>query len=422
MSSNFTLALKYQKRGLATHQYVLPTGPGFGRMVPLYNVPASSASTTSASSSSSSSSTSTSTVYSPSTPLPQLTKLSKYAYLLSPSELHSNANMNNALLASNPSAAQVLALNGYSLPLIQSGLVNINAILAASASASGVQTSSRNPYPTPAKADEPSLNIGIERISVPELIFTPGDVGIEQAGLAEAIAASIAACPPRVQGPLWSSILVTGGTSNLSNITYRLLIELRKLGPTDIPINIINTRNTLTMQPYSPPASASGSSSSNMNSISNSVNSNSSNSSRTVSNSNINGGLISNWLGAAYWIGQYTGGFHSGNSGPSHLQRMNSLISEVNSGKYSIYQYYNYNIGSFNHLHGGLDSNVLGSINKYPRPDLPIDTTKKSGTGSGSGYSAFNQKGVDDFVNAHCITSQEWAEYGQSIFARKFFV
>lgn len=47
------------------------------------------------------------------------------------------------------------------------------------------------------------LSMESERFTVPEILFTPSDVGIQQAGIAEACAMAIQALEPDVQVRSW---------------------------------------------------------------------------------------------------------------------------------------------------------------------------------------------------------------------------
>ena len=44
-----------------------------------------------------------------------------------------------------------------------------------------------------------------------QALFRPSDIGMEEAGLAEAIAAAVRACHPQLHALLYSNVLLTGG-------------------------------------------------------------------------------------------------------------------------------------------------------------------------------------------------------------------
>uniref|UniRef100_A0A0M3JIN1 Actin-like protein (inferred by orthology to a C. elegans protein) n=1 Tax=Anisakis simplex TaxID=6269 RepID=A0A0M3JIN1_ANISI len=61
--------------------------------------------------------------------------------------------------------------------------------------------------------DTQKLILNIERFAVPEVLFNPSDIGVQQMGVAEAIAASINKCPKAMHGRLYNNIILVGGNS-----------------------------------------------------------------------------------------------------------------------------------------------------------------------------------------------------------------
>mmetsp|Transcript_4605 Transcript_4605/g.15098 ORF Transcript_4605/g.15098 Transcript_4605/m.15098 type:complete len:438 (+) Transcript_4605:72-1385(+) len=88
------------------------------------------------------------------------------------------------------------------------------------------------------RADEQALSLSNERITVPELLFRPSDIGMEQAGVPECIAQSVEACLPDAREALYANILLTGGCSRFPNYEARLRRELRQLVPADFRIEV----------------------------------------------------------------------------------------------------------------------------------------------------------------------------------------
>ncbi|KAJ3813542.1 actin family [Lentinula aff. lateritia] len=70
-----------------------------------------------------------------------------------------------------------------------------------------------------------------ERLSVPEIIFRPDDIGLNQSGLASTIAESIACLPEDLQPMFWENIGLIGGNTKFPGFRERLLSELRSLAP-----------------------------------------------------------------------------------------------------------------------------------------------------------------------------------------------
>ena len=76
---------------------------------------------------------------------------------------------------------------------------------------------------------EQMIRLNNERFAVPELLFSPSDVGISQTGIPEAIVESISRCDPQVQPWLYRNIVLTGGNACLRNIRERVEKDVRAL-------------------------------------------------------------------------------------------------------------------------------------------------------------------------------------------------
>ena len=75
------------------------------------------------------------------------------------------------------------------------------------------------------------LRMGLERFLVPECLFDPNRVFLNQAGLPEVIAQSIATLPDEFQGVAFENILITGGTARLPGLVSRLRREIQPWAP-----------------------------------------------------------------------------------------------------------------------------------------------------------------------------------------------
>lgn len=84
-----------------------------------------------------------------------------------------------------------------------------------------------------------------ERFLVPEMLFHPIDLGINQAGLAECIVRAVQACHPYLQPVLFESIILTGGSTLFPRFTERLERELRPLVPDDYKVKITRQENPI---------------------------------------------------------------------------------------------------------------------------------------------------------------------------------
>ncbi|XP_062149239.1 actin-related protein 6 [Alnus glutinosa] len=77
-----------------------------------------------------------------------------------------------------------------------------------------------------------------ERFLVPEMLFRPLDLGMNQAGLAECIVRAVNSCHPHLHPVLYESIILTGGSTLFPRFAERLERELRPLVPDDYQVKI----------------------------------------------------------------------------------------------------------------------------------------------------------------------------------------
>ncbi|KAI3446735.1 hypothetical protein Pfo_003400 [Paulownia fortunei] len=77
-----------------------------------------------------------------------------------------------------------------------------------------------------------------ERFLVPEMIFRPADLGMNQAGLAECIVRAVNSCHPHLHPVLYDSIILTGGSTLFPRFAQRLERELRPLVPDEYHVKI----------------------------------------------------------------------------------------------------------------------------------------------------------------------------------------
>lgn len=87
-------------------------------------------------------------------------------------------------------------------------------------------------------SDEQALELGVELISVPEVLFNPSDIGLGQAGVAEAIQQAVAMCPEELHSALYANILLVGGNTKFAHFRERLERELRPLVPMEYALEI----------------------------------------------------------------------------------------------------------------------------------------------------------------------------------------
>lgn len=82
------------------------------------------------------------------------------------------------------------------------------------------------------------LVMGIERFTVPEVLFRPSHIGVEQAGVAEAVDQALQMLHADLRAPMLANIYVAGGCSQLKNYAERLQHEVRALAPEYAQVNV----------------------------------------------------------------------------------------------------------------------------------------------------------------------------------------
>ena len=87
--------------------------------------------------------------------------------------------------------------------------------------------------------------IANERFTVPEILFTPSDIGMQQEGLPATILQSLYSLPDGLLQPFLANILVVGGSSKFPGFMERLEGELRKLVSDEYQIRIARADDPL---------------------------------------------------------------------------------------------------------------------------------------------------------------------------------
>ncbi|XP_020790846.1 actin-related protein 6 isoform X1 [Boleophthalmus pectinirostris] len=96
------------------------------------------------------------------------------------------------------------------------------------------------------KTGEQILRLVNERFAVPEMLFHPSDIGIQEMGIPEAIVHSIQAMPEEMQPHFYQNIVLTGGNTLFPGFRERLEAELRSLAPAHLPVSILMPENPIT--------------------------------------------------------------------------------------------------------------------------------------------------------------------------------
>ena len=77
-----------------------------------------------------------------------------------------------------------------------------------------------------------------ERFSVPELLFNPRDIGLQQPGLPELISQSIRCLPTGLWPAALANIVVVGGSAELPGLAERLQKEVQALMPHELVVRV----------------------------------------------------------------------------------------------------------------------------------------------------------------------------------------
>lgn len=83
-----------------------------------------------------------------------------------------------------------------------------------------------------------TLRVNNERFAIPEILFHPSDIGINQMGIAEAAIHSINLCPEEVRPHLFANIVLCGGTSLFFGMRNRLTKEIRAMAPEEYNVQV----------------------------------------------------------------------------------------------------------------------------------------------------------------------------------------
>lgn len=93
---------------------------------------------------------------------------------------------------------------------------------------------------------EISMTLGNERFSIPEILFSPGDIGSKQPGIADIVMQSLSVLPPLVQATMLSNVLVVGGNAKISGFVDRIQAELRTRVKTEWMVRVRKMQDPIT--------------------------------------------------------------------------------------------------------------------------------------------------------------------------------
>ncbi|KAL2209771.1 Actin/actin-like protein [Sarocladium strictum] len=96
------------------------------------------------------------------------------------------------------------------------------------------------------QAEEDAVTLRNERFTVPELIFSPSDIGMQQPGLADAIRESLDGLPIGLWPGLLANIVVVGGNALFDGFIQRLQKEVVQRFPDDCVVRVARPENPIT--------------------------------------------------------------------------------------------------------------------------------------------------------------------------------
>ncbi|ODM21633.1 Actin-like protein arp6 [Aspergillus cristatus] len=85
---------------------------------------------------------------------------------------------------------------------------------------------------------EDVLVLGNERFTVPEILFTPSDIGMKQAGISDIILQSLSVLPPGLHPVFLANVLVVGGNALIPGFMERLQTELRQIATSECTVRV----------------------------------------------------------------------------------------------------------------------------------------------------------------------------------------
>ena len=85
---------------------------------------------------------------------------------------------------------------------------------------------------------EQCLGMGNERFMVPEALFHPADIGLNQAGVAEVVTQAVGSVASDLRAMMHANVIVAGGCASFPGFKERFEAELRPLVPTEDALTV----------------------------------------------------------------------------------------------------------------------------------------------------------------------------------------
>jgi len=99
---------------------------------------------------------------------------------------------------------------------------------------------------SPTRPDHPAVRLNNERFSIPELLFRPSNIGLNQAGLAECVYHAVNALPEEARALAWTNIGLIGGNTLFEGFAQRLENEVRPRAPAHVKVAIHQADDPIT--------------------------------------------------------------------------------------------------------------------------------------------------------------------------------
>lgn len=90
----------------------------------------------------------------------------------------------------------------------------------------------------PNSAEPQFVRLANERFQVPESLFNPSDIGIDQVGIVEGIVDSINSLPKALHALLYENVVLTGGNTVMKGMKERVESGLRRYCPSQYKLNV----------------------------------------------------------------------------------------------------------------------------------------------------------------------------------------
>ncbi|RDD41168.1 Actin-related protein 6 [Trichoplax sp. H2] len=97
-----------------------------------------------------------------------------------------------------------------------------------------------------AVSEEQIVKLKNERFTVPEVLFNPSYIGINQIGISEAIVNALDATPREIQPLLYKNIILTGGNAKLPGFKERIFNDVRSITNADFDVQIFSPEDPVT--------------------------------------------------------------------------------------------------------------------------------------------------------------------------------